>query len=52
MSQRKKSKKGKMPEMDGSGILIEAGQTASAADGKVSFYEFEKKKKPKIKITP
>ena len=38
--------------MDGSEILIEAGQTASAGDGKGSLYEFEKKKKPKIKITP
>jgi hypothetical protein len=40
VSQRKKSKKGKKSEMDGSEILIEAGQTASVADGKGSLYEF------------
>ena len=43
MSLRKKSKKGgrkdTKSEMDGSDIVIEAGQTASAADGKGSLYE-------------
>ena len=56
VSQRNKSKKGgkkdTKSEMDESEILIEAGQAAYAADAKGSLKEEEKRKKPKIKITP